>query len=250
MRLKDRVAIVTGASRGIGRAVALGLAREGAAVVVNNSRPNGAAEQVARAIASAGGRAFPLPADIRDLAQHERLVSAALEQFGRLDILVNNAGVEFREAFLESTPETWEQTLTVNLKAPFFLSQKAAQAMRKTGGGKIINISSVHDWLPLRNRSIYSISKGGLMMLTKSLAFELAEHNIHVTAISPGAILTDMNRESLSKPENLSRVLGTIAVKRLGTAEDIVGATVFLASPESDYVTGATLYVDGGMLLY
>ena len=130
------------------------------------------------------------------------------------------------------------------------LSQKAAQAMRKTGGGKIINISSVHDWLPLRNRSIYSISKGGLMMLTKSLAFELAEHNIHVTAISPGAILTDMNRESLSRPENLSRVLGTIAVKRLGTAEDIVGAVVFLASPESDYVTGATLYVDGGMLLY
>jgi len=250
MRLKDRVAIVTGASRGIGRAVALGLAREGAAVVVNNSRPNGAAEEVARAIASAGGRAFPLPADIRDLAQHQGLVSAALEQFGRLDILVNNAGVEFREAFLESTPETWEQTLTVNLKAPFFLSQKAAQAMRKTGGGKIINISSVHDWLPLRNRSIYSISKGGLMMLTKSLAFELAEHNIHVTAISPGAILTDMNRESLSRPENLSRVLGTIAVKRLGTAEDIVGAVVFLASPESDYVTGATLYVDGGMLLY
>jgi glucose 1-dehydrogenase len=122
--------------------------------------------------------------------------------------------------------------------------------MMKTGYGRIINISSVHDWLPLRNRSVYSVSKGGLMMLTKSLALELAEHNINVNAISPGAILTDMNRESLSKPENLSRVLGSIALKRLGVGKDIVGAAVFLASSESDYVTGATLYVDGGMLLY
>ncbi len=250
MRLKDKVAVVTGASRGIGRALAIGMAREGAAIVVNNSRPDGVAEEVARVICSEGGRAFPLPADIRDLAEHERIVSTTLEQFGRLDVLVNNAGVEFREAFLESTPETWEQTLSVNLRAPFFLSQKAAQAMIRTGGGKIINISSVHDWLPLRNRSIYSVSKGGLMMLTKSLAFELAEYNIHVNSISPGAILTDMNRESLSKPENLNRVMGTVAIKRLGRGEDIVGAAVFLASAESDYVTGATLYVDGGMLLY
>jgi glucose 1-dehydrogenase len=250
MRLKDRVAIVTGASRGIGRSVAMGLAGEGAAILVNHLEPDGAAEKVAREICAVGGRAFPLQADVSDLSHHERLVSAALEQFGRLDILVNNAGVEFREAFMESKPETWEQTLSVNLKGPFFLSQKAARAMLKTGGGKIINISSVHDHLPLRNRSIYSISKGGLMMLTKSLAFELAEHNIHVTAISPGAILTDMNRESLSKPENLSRLLGTIALRRLGSAEDIVGAAVFLASSESNYVTGTTIYVDGGMLLY
>ena len=250
MRLKDRVAIVTGASRGIGRAIALGLAREGAAVVVNNSRRDGLAEEVVGSISASGGRALALRADIGNLGEHDRLVSSALEQFGRLDILVNNAGVEFREPFLRSQPETWDQTLSVNLKGPYFLSQKAAHAMMRSGGGKIINLSSVHDRVPLRDRSIYSISKGGLAMLTKSLAFELAEHGINVNAISPGAILTDMNRESLSVSENLTRVLGKIALKRLGTVEDIVGAAVFLASSDSDYVTGATLYVDGGMLLY
>ncbi|MCX6619181.1 MAG: 3-oxoacyl-ACP reductase FabG [Acidobacteria bacterium] len=252
MRLKDRVAIVTGASRGIGRAIAAGLAREGAAVIVNNSNPSsdGLAEEVVRTICGAGGRAAPLRADVADLAEHHRLVAAAVTQFGRLDILVNNAGVEFREPFLRTRPETWDRTLAVNLKGPYFLSQKAAEAMMGSGGGKIINISTVHDHHPLRDRSAYAISKGGLMMLTKSLAFELAEHGILVNAISPGAILTDMNREALSVPENLNRCLGKIPLKRLGAADDIVGAAVFLASSESDYVTGATLYIDGGMLLY
>jgi glucose 1-dehydrogenase len=252
MRLKDRVAIVTGASRGIGRAIALGLAREGAAVVVNNSHPGSdeLAEEVVRTICAAGGRAAPLRADVADLAEHHRLVAAAVTQFGRLDILVNNAGVEFREPFLRTRPETWDRTLAVNLRGPYFLSQKAAEAMMGSGGGKIINISTVHDHHPLRDRSAYAISKGGLMMLTKSLAFELAEHGISVNAISPGAILTDMNREALSVPENLSRCLGKIPLKRLGAADDIVGAAVFLASSESDYVTGATLYIDGGMLLF
>jgi glucose 1-dehydrogenase len=251
MKLQDRVAIVTGASRGIGRAIALGLAREGAAVVVNNSnaRSDALAEEVVRAICAAGGQALASRADVGDLREHERLVGAALTSFGRLDILVNNAGVEFREPFLRSRPETWDQTLAVNLKGPFFLSQKAAEAMRRGGAGKIINVSSVHDHHPLRDRSIYAASKGGLIMLTKALAFELAEYGICVNAISPGAILTDMNREALSAPENLNRCLGKIPLKRLGTVEDIVGAAVFLASSESDYVTGTTLYIDGGMLL-
>ncbi len=250
MKLKDRVAIVTGGNRGIGRAIALGLAREGAAVVINNSRSDGTAEDVARIICSSGGKATALPADIRDLKEHGRLVSAALECFGRLDILVNNAGIEIHEPFLDTRPETWDRTLAVNLKGPYFLSQKAAQAMIRNGGGKIINISSVHDRIPNRNRSAYAISKGGLAMLTKSLAFELAEHGITVNAISPGAILTDMNRESLSIPENRNRCLGKIAMKRFGEVEDIVGAAVFLASSDSAYMTGATVYIDGGMLLY
>lgn len=250
MRLKGRVAIVTGGNRGIGRALSIGLAREGAAVVVNNSRPDHTAEDVVREICAAGGKAAALPADIRNLDEHSHLISAAVEGFGRLDILVNNAGIEFREPFLRTRPETFDQTLAVNLRAPYFLSQKAAQAMMASGGGRIINISSVHDHHPLRDRSAYAVSKGGLAMLTKALAFELAEHGINVNAISPGAILTDMNRESLSVPENLSRCLGKIALKRLGEVEDIVGATVFLASAESGYVTGATLYIDGGMLLF
>lgn len=250
MRLTDRVAIVTGAARGIGRAIALGLAREGAAVVVNDVRSDDSAADVARTIRASGGRAVAVRADVRDLEEHDRLVSAAVEEFGRLDTLVNNAGVEFREPFLRTTLETWEQTLAVNLRAPYFLSQKAAAVMAAAGGGRIINISSVHEHHPLRDRSAYAISKGGLAMLTKSLAFELADHGITVNAIAPGAILTDLNRESLSVPDNLRRCLDKIALKRLGDVEDVVGAAVFLASPESAYVTGATLYIDGGMLLY
>ncbi len=250
MRLKDRVAIVTGGNRGIGRAIALGLAREGAAIVVNNSRPDPSAEEVVGTIRSSGGKALALPADVSDLGEHARLVAAAVDQFGRLDILVNNAGVEFTEPFLECRPETWDRTLAVNLKGPYFLSQKAAQAMMRNGGGKIINISSVHDQIPNRNRSAYAISKGGLAMLTKSLAFELAQYGIAVNAISPGAILTDMNRKSLSVPENRERCLGKIAMKRFGETGDIGGAAVFLASSESDYMTGATIYIDGGMLLF
>jgi NAD(P)-dependent dehydrogenase (short-subunit alcohol dehydrogenase family) len=271
MRLNGSVAIVTGAARGIGQAIALGLAREGATVVVNDlpDLPEGdsadsadsaagaggvasagGAADVARRICAAGGHAMALPADVRDLETHDRLVSAALERFGRLDALVNNAGVEIREPFLQTRPETWTHTLAVNLTAPYFLSQKAAQAMMRSGGGRIINISSVHDHHPLRDRSAYAISKGGLAMLTKALAFELAEHRITVNAIAPGAILTDMNRESLAVPENRQRCMEKIALQRFGDVEDVVGAAVFLASAESAYITGATLYIDGGMLLY
>ncbi len=250
MRLKDRVAIVTGASRGIGEAIAIGLAREGAAVVVDDARGDGSEAEVAHRICASSGRALAVPADIRDLEEQDRLVSSAVEHFGRLDVLVNNAGVQFREPFLQTRPETWDQTLAVNLRAPYFLSQKAALVMIRFGGGRIVNISSVHEHHPLRDRSAYAVSKGGLAMLTKSLAFELAEHGINVNAIAPGAILTDMNRESLSVPDNLRRCLDKIALQRIGDVDDIVGAAVFLASSESGYVTGATLYVDGGMLLY
>ncbi len=250
MKLKDKVAIVTGAGRGIGVALARGLAREGAAVVVNYSRAAAGARKLADDIVAQGGRAVAIQADVAELAQHERLVSAALESFGRLDILVNNAGIEFRESFLTTTEQQFDQTLGVNLKGVYFLSQKAAQAMVRAGrGGKIINISSCHDTVPLNLRSAYGVSKGGLAMLTKSLALELAEHKINVNAVSPGAILTEMNSEQLSKPEVRARLLARIPCNRLGETEDCVGATVFLASAESDYVTGATLYVDGGLLL-
>ncbi len=267
MRLNGSVAIVTGGARGIGQAIALGLAREGASVVVNDLPEHGSAAgaagagaagapgaagaaNVARRICESGGQAMALTADVRDPTERDRLVSTAVERFGRLDVLVNNAGVQIREPFLQTRPETWAQTLAVNLTAPYFLSQKAALAMMQSGGGRIINISSVHDHHPLRDRSAYAISKGGMAMLTKALAFELAEHRINVNAIAPGAILTDMNRESLAVPENRRRCMEKIALQRLGGAEDLVGAAVFLASSDSAYVTGATLYVDGGMLLY
>lgn len=250
MRLKDRVAIVTGAGRGIGAALAKGLAREGAAVVVNYSRSANEAKKVAEGIVAAGGRAVAVQADVENLAEHERLISAAIDQLGGLDILVNNAGLEYRESFLATTEEQFDHTLGVNLKGVYFLSQKAAGAMIRAGkGGKIINISSCHDTVPLNLRSAYGVSKGGLGMLTKSLALELAEHKINVNGLSPGAILTEMNSATLSVPEVRTRLVSRIPWNRLGDVEDCVGACVFLASPEADYVTGATLYVDGGLLL-
>ncbi len=249
MRLKERAAIVTGAGRGIGSAIAKGLAAEGAAVVVNYSRSAAEAQQIAEEIRSAGGRAVPVQADVKDLASHERLVSAALDSFGRLDILVNNAGIEFRETFLEAQPDSWDRTFGVNLKGAYFLSQKAARAMMRFGGGKILNVSSIHDDVPIRNLSIYSMTKGGMKMMTKSLALELAECRINVNSLSPGAILTDINREALADPAYRARVIEKIPWKRIGDVQDLVGAAVFLCSAESDYVTGATLYVDGGILL-
>ncbi len=249
MRLKDQAVIVTGAGRGIGAAIAKSLAREGAGVVVNYSRSGAAAKGVVRDIEQAGGNAVAVQADVSALSEHERLVAAALERFGRLDILVNNAGIEFRQPFLATTPEQWDSTLSVNLKGVYFLSQRAARVMLSAGGGRIINISSVHDTVPLANRSAYAVSKGGLGMLTKALALELAEHHIAVNAVSPGAIVTDMNSASLSKPDLRERLLARIPANRLGGVEDCVGAVVFLASAESAYVTGATIYVDGGLLL-
>jgi len=241
--------MITGANQGIGRALAKGLAREGARVVVNYPPWVPSAEDVVREIAEAGGQAVAAQADVKELSEHSRLVSTALERFGRLDILINNAGVEFREPFLSATPEIWEATMGVNLKAPYFLSQRAAEVMIRAGRGKIINLSSVHDTVPLPDRSVYAISKGGIAMLTRALALELAEHRINVNAIAPGAILTDLNRESLSIPERRARLVDRIPWNRIGDVEDIVGAALFLASPESDYVTGATIYVDGGLLL-
>jgi glucose 1-dehydrogenase len=250
MKLKGQVAIVTGAGRGIGGALARGLAREGAAVVVNYSRAAAEAKQVATDIQAAGGRAAAVQADVSQLADHDRLIAAALDDFGGLNILVNNAGIEFREPFLTTTEEQFDQTLSVNLKGAYFLSQKAAQVMVGAGkGGKIINISSCHDTVPLNLRSAYGVSKGGLAMLTRSLALELAEHKINVNGLSPGAILTEMNSARLSKPDVRERLLARIPWNRLGAGEDCVGACVFLASADSDYVTGATLYVDGGLLL-
>jgi glucose 1-dehydrogenase len=249
MRLTGKVAIVTGAGRGIGRAIAVGYAREGARVVVNYSRSRAAAEEAVQEIQTAGGKAVACHADVADLESHSPLIERTLEAFGSLDILVNNAGIEHNEPVLEARPETWEETVAVNLKGAYFLAVKAAHAMRRSGGGKIVNISSVHDVEPVRNRAIYSITKGGMLMLVKSLALELAEYNIHVNAISPGAILTDMNRAHLTEPARRDRLLGQIPMKRIGDPDDIIGAAVFLASAESNYFTGTTIYVDGGLLL-
>lgn len=249
MKLEGKVAIVTGAVRGIGRSITLGLAREGALVVACDVRGGEDAESLLREIKEANGQARFVEADVSKLDGHERLIDAAQDNFGSLDVLVNNAGIEIRQSFLQATLEAWEQTININLRGAFFLAQKAARVMVKQGGGKIINVTSIHDTVALQNASVYAITKGGMMMMTRSLALELAEHNINVNAIAPGAILTDMNREVLSNEVYLQRVLEKIPIGRVGSTEDIVGAAIYLASSDSDYMTGNTLYVDGGILL-
>ncbi len=247
--LKGRVAIVTGGSRGIGGAIALGLARAGAAVVVNYAANRAAAAKVVGEISAAGGRAIEMRADVGDLAQHGRIVGAARGAFGRIDILVNNAAVTKREPFLDATPEAWGRTVDVNLKGVYFLSQATARVMGAQRSGKIINISSVHDDRPMADNSVYNITKAGLVMLTKSLALELAEKGIQVNCVSPGAILTDETRDRLADAGHRDNVLAKIPSRRVGEPEDVVGAVLLLASPASDYITGTTVYVDGGMLL-
>ena len=255
-RLEGKVAIITGGDQGIGRAIALRLAAEGADIAFCYRANRTGAEEVVDSITRAGAPAgtghgaLALQADISDTTQVQNFITAVFDRFGTADILVNNAGLEYRESFLTTTEVQFDHTLGVNLKGVYFLSQKAAQAMIRAGkGGKIINISSCHDTVPLNLRSAYSVSKGGLAMLTKSLALELAEYKINVNGLSPGAILTEMNSATLSVPEIRARLEARIPWNRLGNTEDCVGAAVFLASPDADYVTGTTLYVDGGLLL-
>lgn len=247
--LKDQVAIVTGAARGIGRAIALGLAREGAAVVVNDIASGPAVEEVVAEIRALGGDAIAVRADIGDLSHHARLIAATQERFGHLDILVNNAATTRRQAFLDATVGAWDEIVGVNLKGIYFLSQAAARVMTPQRAGKIINISSVHDARPMADNSIYNITKAGLVMLTKSLALELAGSCVQVNCVSPGAILTDETRDRLADPAYRAKVLAKIPAGQIGDPKDVVCAVVLLSSAASSYITGTTLYVDGGMLL-
>jgi NAD(P)-dependent dehydrogenase (short-subunit alcohol dehydrogenase family) len=247
--LTGKCALVTGSSQGIGRAIAFGLARAGASVVVNYPKDSEAADEVVSKITAGGGRAIAVQADVGDLAQHRKLITAASDHFGRLDILVNNAAVTRREAFLDATPGAWDRTMDVNLKGIYFLSQAAARLMVAQGSGKIVNISSVHDTRPMATNSIYNITKAALVMLTKSLALELAESGIQVNCVSPGAILTSETRERLEDPAFRAKILEKIPARQIGEPDDVVAAVLLLASAASGYINGANLSVDGGMLL-
>jgi 3-oxoacyl-[acyl-carrier protein] reductase len=246
MRLKDKVALVTGSSRGVGRAIALAYAKEGAKVVVNYTSNQSAADEVVEKIKGLGSDAIAVKADVAKAAEAQALVKAAIERFGKLDILVNNAGFTRPAMLLKMTEEQWDEVLDIHLKGAFLCSQAAANHMVERNRGKIINVASVAGVVGTVGQVNYSAAKGGVIALTKSMARELARYNICVNVISLGIVATDMT-EKIRTDEKLREIyMNRILLKRFAEAEDIAPAFVFFASDESNYITGQLLCVDGG----
>jgi glucose 1-dehydrogenase len=249
MRLKDKVALVTGAASGIGRAIAERFAAEGARVVVNY-RPGGkhSGTEVQQAIAGRGQTALAIAASVDRRNEVESMVEQTVAKFGRLDIAVNNAGIEIKKPFVEVSDDEWNKVLGVNLYGAFLVTQAAARQMVKQGqGGKLVFISSVHEDIPFPGYTSYCASKGAIRMMMRNLAMELAPHKINVNNIAPGAIATPINQQVLDDPQAKKAALAEIPWGRFGTPEEVASVAVFLASAESDYVTGSTYYVDGGL---
>ena len=249
MRLQGRVALVTGATQGIGKAIALRLAQEGADVAINALHDDDLAAATRESIRSIGRRCVTVVCDVSLPAAMRKAFELAMKELGPADILVNNAGIERRDAFLEITEADYDRVLAVNLKGPFFLSQAfAAMCRHARRGGRIINISSVHEELPFPNFAPYSVSKGGMKMMMRNLAVELAPLGITVNNIAPGAIDTPINTKLTSNPQLLAQLLANIPLNRLGVPGDVAGVAAFLASDDAGYITGTTIVVDGGLL--
>ena len=256
--LKGQRALVTGASSGIGASIAKALAAAGAKVVVNYAGGVDRALAVVNQIQAAGGEALAIRADVSREDQVEVMFAQMIETWGSVDILVNNAGLQKDAPLVEMSLADWQQVLDINLTGQFLCSRAAAREFLHRGvvpelshvAGKIICISSVHDVIPWAGHVNYATSKGGVSMMMKTMAQELAPQRIRVNAISPGAIKTPINTAAWMTPEAEAELLKLIPARRVGEPEDIARATVWLASDASDYVTGATLYVDGGMTLY
>ena len=245
--VSGKVALVTGARRGIGRGISLELAREGADVAINDVESPEQAETVAAAIRALGRRAIVVMADVTQPGQVQTMIEQVVHELGGLDILVNNAGVESIIPLLEITPEEWERVTHINLKGEFLCAQAAARQMIATGkGGAIINLGSVQAGMVLPGRAHYAPSKRAVEALTANLAVELAPYGIRVNCINPGLIDTDMTSWVMKSPDILPIVLDKIALKRAGQPSEIGHVVVFLASDKASYVTGQSLYVDGG----
>ncbi len=249
-RLEGKRALVTGGSRGIGRAIALGLAGEGADVAVNYRRSRGDAESAVGEIAGMGCRAVAVQGSTDSRADVERFVAEAQDFLGGLDILVNNAGILKRTPLLEISEEEWDAILNVNLKGYFLVGQAVGRRMVEDGTpGAIVNVSSAGQAAAGPNLTHYCVSKAGVAMLTKQMALELAPHRIRVNAVAPGLIETDMNRADIAQDDFREGRLARIPLRRIGTPDDVVGAVVYLASnDEARLVTGASLFVDAGQM--
>ena len=249
--LTGKKAIVTGSSRGIGRGIALALARQGTDVIINYRSSQKEAEAVVEEIRKIGRDSLAIQADVSRKSEVEKMVAETVEKFGKIDVLVNNAGIAVFKPFDQLTEEDWDQTLAINLKSQFLCIKAIAPIMEKQKWGRIINVASIASGgvgVGFLNLAHYCASKGGVVALTEELAMELASSGINVNAVAPGVIDTDMTADFKKDPKIIEGLMARILKKRLGRPEDIGAVVAFLASDEADYITGATLYVDGGWL--
>ncbi len=249
MKLQNKVAIVTGAATGIGKAIAAVMASEGASVVIDYVGDPALANAAAQAIQSAGGKSLAVQADVSNPDQVSQLIQKTIDAFGRVDILVNNAGLEYKHPFPEFPFELWQKVIAVDLTGPFLCAQAAAKAMiRQGGGGRIVNISSVHEDLPMPTNAPYCAAKGGLRMLMRTIAVELAPYKITVNNIAPGAIYTPIDADIEANVEIEGKLMAEIPLGRWGKPEEVADLAVFLASDSAGYCTGGTFFIDGGMI--
>lgn len=247
-RFKNKIALITGSSQGIGAACALRLAKDGCDIILNGHKFDERGEKLIADIKDLGRRVTFLEADLSKANAATKLINDAVEVFGHLDILVNNAGVEKKSCFWEVTEEDYDLIMNTNLKGVFFSIQSFVNYCRKNKvSGTVINMSSVHEEIAFPNFAAYCASKGGLMMLTRNLASELAQFKIRINNVAPGAVATPINRDLLDNKEQLEKVLQNIPLKRMGKPEEVAAVVAFLASDDATYVTGSTYYVDGGL---
>lgn len=245
--LEGKVALVTGASKGLGRGFAFALAEAGAKVICAGRNPN-TLERTAEEIKNAGGKADSLRLDVTCTSDIAPSIREALNRHQRLDILINNAGTEIVRPFLEVSEKEYDTVMATNLRGGYFTAQAAARVMVGQGGGKIVNVGSLGSAIGLPGSSVYCASKGGVLQLTRTMALELARLNVQVNAIGPGYYRTDMTEPFFQNPEDRERIESSIPMGRIGTADDLAGCLVFLASDASKYITGQIFYVDGGWL--
>jgi glucose 1-dehydrogenase len=249
MTLDGKVAIVTGGNSGIGKAVTLALAGAGANVVIDYVADEQATEDLEKQVAALGEHAIGIEADVSKVADLEMLIEQAVKEMGRLDVMVNNAGIETRTSVLETTEAQYEKVMAVNLKSAFFGTQLAARQMIAQGdGGRIINISSVHEDWPMPGNAAYCLSKGGMRMLTRQAGIELGPHNILVVGVGPGAVATPINKETMADPEKLKTLDNAIPLGRMADPVEIGSVVAFLAGAGASYMTGTTVFADGGLM--
>ncbi|TAM54160.1 MAG: glucose 1-dehydrogenase [Burkholderiaceae bacterium] len=249
MNLKGKVAIVTGGNSGIGLAIVLELARQGANIAIDYVANPDAAEELEKQVSALGDLVIGVEADVSKVADLQRLVTTTVQAFGRVDIMVNNAGVETRTSVLDTTEAQYEKVLDINLKSAFFGTQLAAQQMIKQGGGgRIINITSVHEDWPMPGNTAYCLSKGGMRMLTRTAGVELAPHGILVVGVGPGAVATPINTATMNDPALLQKLDAAIPIGRMAKPEEIASLVAFLASDGASYMAATTVFVDGGIM--